>query len=110
MATATQRALQQAEHTGEMVSDNLTQQVAALRKQVDQLGHSVQDYGGHSIDDLQHNAVAIAKEVRHQGQVVARQMGRQANVAGKAVHDNPVPVIVALGTIALISTLIFARR
>ena len=29
--------------------------------------------------------------------------------AGRAVQDNPVPVIVVLGTIALLSALIFAR-
>jgi hypothetical protein len=110
MATATQRALRQAEYTGEVFSDNLAQQIAALRKQVDQISHSVHDYGDNSLDDMQHNAVALAREVRHQGQVVARQVGRQANVAGEAVRDNPVPVAIALGTIALLSALIFTRR
>ena len=110
MATATQRALKRAEHTGEEISDNLVHQIAALRKQVDQISHSVQSYGGHSVDDLTHNAVALANEVRQQGRVVARQVGRQANIAGKAVQDIPVPVLIALGTIALLSTLIFTRH
>jgi hypothetical protein len=47
--------------------------------------------------------------VRHQGAAVARQVSKQASVAGRAVQDNPVPVIVALGTIALLSALIFGR-
>jgi len=109
MATATQRALQRAEKSGEEISENLAHQIAALRKQVDQLSHSVQSYGGHSLDDLQHNAVALANEVRQQSRVVARQVGRQANIAGKAVQENPVPVIVVLGTIALLSALLFNR-
>lgn len=109
MATTTQRALKRAEHSGEAISDNLAQQVAALRKQVDQISHSVLSYSDHTLDDVQENAVAIAREVGHQGRVVARQVGHQANIAGKAVRDNPVPVIVALGTIALISALIFTR-
>jgi ElaB/YqjD/DUF883 family membrane-anchored ribosome-binding protein len=109
MATATQRALRRAEHSGEAISENLAQQIAVLRKQVDEMSRSVQSYGGHSIDDLQHNAVALAHEVREQGRVVARQVGRQANIAGKAVQENPVPVLVVLGTIALLSTLLFTR-
>ena len=106
MATATKRAIRQAEHAGEEISENLAHQIASLRKQIDQISHSVNSY---SIHDLQHNAVAIANEVRHQGRAVARQVGRQANMAGRAVQDNPVPLIVALGTIALVSALIFAR-
>ena len=109
MATATQRALQRAEKGSEAIADNLSHQIAALRKQVDQLSHSVQSYGGHSVDDLQHNALALANEVRQQSRAVARQVSRQASVAGRAVQDNPVPVIVALGTIALVSALIFTR-
>ncbi|MCS6761786.1 MAG: hypothetical protein MO846_07265 [Candidatus Devosia symbiotica] len=69
----------------------------------------VQSYGDHSASDLQHNAVAIAREIRHQERVVGRQISRQANIASKAVRDNPMPVIVALGTITLISALIFLR-
>ncbi|MBS3848590.1 hypothetical protein PSC71_14165 [Devosia sp. J2-20] len=110
MATATSRALQKAENTGEAISDNLTHQIAALRKQVDQLSHSVHSYSDHSMSDLQHNAVAIAREVQHQGRAVARQVSKQANATGEAVRENPVPVVLALGTIALLSALVFTRR
>ena len=110
MATATQRARKQAEHAGEDLSDNIAHQIAALRQQIEQISDAVHDYGDHSMDDLQHNAAAIAREVRHQGRAVARQVSQRANAAGKAVHDNPVPVVVALGTIALLSALIFARH
>ncbi|MGV8830550.1 MAG: hypothetical protein ACOH2N_01135 [Devosia sp.] len=109
MASATQRALERAEHSGEAISEQLVDQLAALRKQVDQISHSVNSYGDSSLDELQHNAVAMAREVRHQGRVVARQVGRQANIAGRAVHDNPVPLMITLGTIALISALVFSR-
>lgn len=110
MARSTGRALQRAEHTGAAISENLSQQLAVLRKQVDQLSHSVHDYSDNSFDDLQHNAAALAREVRHQGRAVARQVGRQAHVAGDAVRENPVPVVIALGTIALLSALVFSRR
>lgn len=109
MATAAKRAIKQVEDTSEDFSNNLSRQIAALRKEVASIADAVSDYGGHTFDDVQHNAVALAKEVRHQGAVVARQVGRQANVAGKAVQENPVPVIVTLATIALLSALFFTR-
>ena len=74
------------------------------------MSHSVQSYyGSHALDDLQHNAQALAHEVRQQSRVVARQVGRQANIAGRAVQENPVPAVVVLGTIALLATLLFTR-
>ena len=109
MAIAAKRALRQAEETGEEMIDNLSRQIAALRKEIASISDAVSDYSGPTFDDFQHNAAAIAKEVRQQGQVVARQVSRQATHASKAVQENPVPVLVALGTIALISALIFTR-
>lgn len=109
MATAARRVIKQVEGSGEELSGNIAQQIASLRKEIAAIADAVSDYGGNSFEDVQHNALALAKEVRHQGAVVARQVGRQANVATRAVQENPVPVIVVLGTIALISALIFSR-
>jgi len=109
MATAAKRTIKTVEDAGESVSDALFEQIAALRKEISAVSEAVGEYSGHTFNDVQHNAVALAREVRHQGAVVARQVNRQANVAGKAIQENPIPVIVALGTIALISALIFTR-
>lgn len=109
MATAAKRTIRNLEETGEEVSENISRQIASLRKEIAALAESVGDYGGHTFDDVQHNALALAKEVRHQGAVVARQVSRQANVATKAVQENPLPVVVALGAIALLSAVIFMR-
>jgi hypothetical protein len=109
MATSARRVIKQVEDSGEELSGNIAQQIASLRKEIAAIADAVSDYGGSSLGDVQHNALALAKEVRHQGTVVARQVGRQANAASKVVQENPVPVIVALGTIALISALIFSR-
>ncbi len=109
MAASAKRALKTVEDAGEGMSDALLEQIAALRKEISAISDAVSDYGGHQLDDMQHNAVALAREVRHQGAAVAKQVGRQASVASRAVQENPVPVIVALGTIALLSALIFAR-
>lgn len=109
MATATKRTIKSLENAGGEASDALLDQLASLRKEIASISEAVSDYGGHTLSDVQHNAVALAKEVRHQGAVVARQANRQAGIAGKAIQENPIPVIVALGTIALISALIFTR-
>lgn len=109
MATSAKRALKSAENAGDSVSDALLDQIAALRKEIAAISEAVGDYGGHSLSDLQHGAAALAKEVRHGSALVARQVNRQAGVAGKAIQENPVPVIVVLGTIALLSALIFTR-
>lgn len=109
MATSAKRALKSVETAGDSVSDALFDQIAALRKEIASISEAVGDYGGHTLGDLQHNAVALAKEVRHGSAVMARQVNRQATVAGKAIQENPVPVIVVLGTIALLSALIFTR-
>jgi hypothetical protein len=109
MATAAKRTRKTVEDTADSVSDVLIEQIAALRKEIASISDAVSDYGGHTFGDVQHNAAALAKEVRHQGAVVARQVNRQASVAGKAIQDNPVPVIVVLGTIALLSALLFTR-
>jgi hypothetical protein len=109
MATSAKRALKSVENASDSVSDALFDQIAALRKEIAAISEAVGEYGGHSLSDLQHGAAALAKEVRHSSAVVARQVNRQASVAGKAIQENPVPVIVVLGTIALLSALIFTR-
>lgn len=109
MATSARRTIKQIEEAGDDISDNLVQQIAALRKEISTIADAVGDYGGHRFHDVQHNAVALANEVRHQGTAVAKQVSRQAGVASRAVQENPVPVIIALGTIALISALVFRR-
>jgi hypothetical protein len=109
MATAAKRALKSAEDVGDNMSDALFDQLATLRKEIAAISDAVSDYSGHQLGDVERNARAVAREVRHQGAVVARQVSRQASVAGKAVQDNPLPVIVVLGTIALLSALVFLR-
>ena len=109
MATSAKRALKSVEAASDSVTDALTDQIAALRRDIASISEAVAEYGGQSLSDLQHNAVALAKEVRQGSALVARQVNRQAGVAGKAIQENPVPTLVVLGTIALLSALIFRR-
>lgn len=91
------------------ILDNLSKQIAVLGKELASLKTAVNRYGEDSLGDVQQSALALAKEVRQGGKLMARKVSHQAGIAGKAVQDNPVPVIVALGTLALLSTLLLSR-
>lgn len=109
MAISAKRTLRAARKDGEDIADALLDQIAVLRKEIAEISDAVNDYSGHALSDVQHNAVALAREVRHQGAVALREANKQAQVAGKVVQENPIPVIVVLGTIALLSALLFTR-
>lgn len=109
MATAAKRTIKRNGDSDDF-GEGIATQIAALREEIAAISDSVNKYSNHRLSDAQHNAVAVVDQVRHQGVVAARQIGRQANVAGRAVQENPIPVIVALGTVALISALIFTAH
>ncbi|HEY8576898.1 MAG TPA: hypothetical protein VIL88_11230 [Devosia sp.] len=109
MAAIGTRTLKAARRDSEDAVDALMDQLAALRKEIAEISEAVNDYSGHTLGDVQHTARALAKEVRQQGAVALRQANRQAHLAGKAIQENPVPVIAILGGIALLSALLLAR-
>lgn len=109
MAITANRILRAARKDGEDMTHALLDQIADLRRELAEISDAVNGYGSHAFGDVQHNAVALAQEVRHQGGLALRQANKQAHVAGKAVQDNPLPVIAVLGTIALLSALLFTR-
>lgn len=109
MAISAKRTIRAARKDGEDITEALLDQIAVLRKELAEISDAVNDYSGNALHDVQHNAVALAKEVRHQGAIALRQANKQAHVATKAVQENPVPVIAVLGGIALLSALLFTR-
>ena len=109
MAISRNRALKHAEASGEELFETLSHQIAALRKELGSITEAVNQYGGSSLSEAQHNALVLAREVREGGKIVAKRVARQAGHAGELVRENPLPVLVALGTFALLSTFWFAR-
>jgi len=110
MATASSRALRKIESANEDIADSVSAQLKQLRRDLDSITEAIGDYSSrHLAKDasrLGHQAVDI---VRHQGAVTAKQISHQADVAGRAVRENPIPVIAVLGALALASALIFTR-
>jgi len=93
----------------EEVQDRLTHQLAGIRRDVASLGRSVAVRGGH----LQHDAGDIGEALWHGGEVVARQFGRQATRAGRALKEDPMPAVIGVvaivGVVAALS-LAFGRK
>lgn len=109
MANSTKQVIEAAEDMGHGASEAVSKRIAALQKEVTALTKAVGDYGGHELRELQHNAAVLARDVQRQGKQVVRQVERQAGAATRAVQENPLPVIVALGALALMAAMVFRR-
>jgi hypothetical protein len=113
MAKASSRAIHSAEAAGGEVADRLMHAVASLRHEIASMANAVNDFGAPRVrdlqHDLQHNASALAQDLQRHLPVVARKVSRQAGVASRAVVNDPVPAIVVVGTLALLTSL-FLRR
>jgi ElaB/YqjD/DUF883 family membrane-anchored ribosome-binding protein len=109
MADAVKEAVKVVAETGGEQSDRLFSQLDAMREEIASITDAISHYGADAMEGVQHNAVALAKEVQHQGAAVAHQVGKQAQAATRRVQDNPVPTIVILAAIALMSAMIFKR-
>ncbi|RYE74418.1 MAG: hypothetical protein EOP19_27765 [Hyphomicrobiales bacterium] len=83
--------------------EELSRQLSSLRHDVAGVSRAMTRYGSHTAHD-------VGDQLWHQGEVVARQLGRQAVKAGKAVREDPVPAIVAVAGFALFLNLILGRK
>ena len=83
--------------------EDITRQISHLRHDMAGVSRAVSRYGAHTAND-------IGDQLWHQGEVVARQVGKQAVKAGKAVKDDPVPAVVAVAGFALFMRLILGRK
>ncbi len=83
--------------------EELSRQLSSLRHDVAGVSRAVSRYGAHTAHD-------VGDQLWHQGEIVARQLSRQAKKAGKAVKEDPVPAIVAVAGFALFLNLILGRK
>ena len=83
--------------------EELSRQLSSLRHDIAGVSRSVSRYGSHTAHD-------VGDQLWHQGEVVARQLGKQARMAGKAVKEDPVPAIVAVAGFALLLNLVLGRK
>lgn len=83
--------------------EELSRQLSSLRRDVAGVSRSVSRYGSNTAHD-------VGDQLWHQGEIVARQIGRQARKAGKAVKNDPVPAVVAIAGFALFLNLVLGRK
>jgi hypothetical protein len=96
------------------VSGNVSHHLAALRREVMALSGEAGRYG-HQLADryvpqIAHGAGEIGEVLAQQGAVVAREVGRQAKRAGRAVREDPVPAVAAVVALACVASLLMSRR
>lgn len=108
MARSNNRAIASGE-----VSDRLMHAVAGLRQELATVAAAVNDFGAPRMQDIQHSlqrgASGLADGLQRQLPVVARRVSRQAGVASRAVVNDPLPALVVMGTLALLTSLVLHR-
>ncbi|MDB5621827.1 MAG: hypothetical protein JWR39_390 [Devosia sp.] len=97
-------------HTALSRIEDLSGQLAGLRGEVARLVRPARRSGVHALHGAQHQAVVLAKDFKQHGEVAAHRLGHQARLAGKSIGNDPVPLLVALGTFVLLSSLFLRRR
>lgn len=81
------------------IQDSLARQLADLQREVSSLGRQVARYGG----EAQNEVGDLGEALWHQGELVARQIGREATRLRRTAQEHPVPVVV--GVVAIIGVL-----
>lgn len=79
--------------------EDIARQISGLRHEM----RGASRYGAHAAHD-------VGDQLWHGGEVMARQLGRTARKAGKAVRDDPVPAVVAVAGFALFLNLVLSRK
>jgi len=103
------RASKTADRVSEAVSeidDDLEGRFAELREQVAAIRDQLEEFAAERLEDVKD----VAAETLHQGGRAVRAAGRQASAVGVAVRNDPLPAIVGLGVIALLTALVIGRN
>ena len=90
--------------------EDLSHQLAHLRQELARTTRPARKAGTHALHDAGHQAVVLAKDFQAHSGAVAHLLGRRARFARKAISKDPVPLVVALGTFVLLSSLLSRRR
>lgn len=129
LAHATKPVLRAGEDLADRFHDRLSSlrhEIAAIADQVSDLRHDNRfEHARDTFEDiartLNRRGRGVARSVGHdarsvfedvsrtlnkQGKVLAREVGHDARVATDVLRANPVPVLVALGTVVLVASLL----
>jgi len=92
------------------LADDLEDQVERLRHEVSAMRKVIAKQGARGLSAGQEHASELYDDLHERLAELAPQIRRQARVAGRAVRDNPAPVIVGAIVVGLLATLLLSRR
>jgi uncharacterized membrane protein len=90
--------------------EQLAQQVARLAREVGAMSRTVQRTSAETGRDARETAADLLGEALQQGEILARELGKQARHVGTAVRRDPVPTIVAVVGLMLLLSLVLGRK
>jgi len=79
--------------------------VESLGQEIATLAHQLERFAGHRLDDVRD----MASEFGSAGEVAVRRAGQQTAAAARAVRQDPLPTVVALGVLALLAAFLISR-
>lgn len=85
--------------------DDIEGRVESLSEEIAVLARQIERFAGHRLDDVRD----LAAEVGSAGTVAVRRAGRQTAAAARAVREDPLPTVIALGVLALLATFVVSR-
>lgn len=92
------------------LSDDLESQVERLRHDVAAMRKTIAAQGARGYSAGQEQVSELYDEISEKLAELMPQVRRQARVAGRAVRDNPAPIIVGAIVVGLLATLLMSRR
>lgn len=98
------------EHKWPQAQEQLAQQVSRLARDVSAMSRSVQRMGAEAGAEAGDTASHLFGEALHQGEVLARDISKQARHVTRAVRKDPVPTIIAVAGLALLLSLLLGRK
>lgn len=103
------RSLAPLRHFGAQHTPDLSHQVSDLAQEVAAIAASLGRQARPALADAGHSAVEFAEHLAQQMAPMAKQFRRRAKAAGRMMRDDPVPAVVAVGTLALLAMLLMSR-
>lgn len=115
-------------HTHPLLEAVLPRRRATLGDQIASLSHDIAALAGEArrlgeprlkdaartassfAEDLVHTLEPLAQDLARSARATGRDAARRAKLAGRAVRDDPVPAVIALGTFALLASLLLRRQ
>ena len=88
----------------------LADRVASLSRDIARLADETRRQATPRVEEAAHAVGDFAGDVVHQLEPMARDVARRAHHVGRMVRTDPVPAIIALGTFALIASLVLRRQ